>query len=260
MFDTNISHSFLIFKVKLIRTWSGPQILGIRLWWFHDIRLLSASDGNSFQWRHQLVLELFSAVCCRDKKGKKNHYFVFWRGGRFTGSENCSASLPRHDLLNDLLHPLSFRVQANFLSEHFQSGTATPRGRGFFRGSSILLLLSCWDPDPYRGLTWSPSLHSGSLGGWSPPLRCGGQWDGSLFWCSGSAVPLRGSSGSSGSFLLGDMAWLQKKKQNQKLQHNTQMQTGQHGQTPKIPKPTIADGEESQEHHKRGEEDSAAHD
>lgn len=41
---------------------------------------------------------------------------------------NSTANPPGHDLVDDLLHPGSLRIQANFLSWLFQSGTATPRG------------------------------------------------------------------------------------------------------------------------------------
>lgn len=58
-----------------------------------------------------------------------------------------------------------------------------------------------WDAKPDPRLTWSRCLRSGSWGGSAPPCRCGDQWAGSLFGCSGSAVPLPGSSGS---FLFGD--------------------------------------------------------
>lgn len=60
-------------------------------------------------------------------------------------------------------------------------------------------------PDPR--LTWSLCFRSGSWGGSAPPCQCGDRWAGSLFGCSGSAVPLPGSSGS---FLFGDSGqWLQ---------------------------------------------------
>lgn len=195
----------------------------IHLWWFHDIRggiLLSASDGNSFQWRHASALgrSAPSAVETREKR-ERNHYFVFDDEGDWLGARRAL-----HSYLDMILWMTFFTHWASGSRQtscpsFFRVALQHQEEEIFFRGSPKLLLTS-WDVNPDLGLTWSPSLHSGSWGGWSPPWRCGGRWDGSLFGCSGSAVPLRGSSGSSGSFLLGDMVGLQKKQNKSATQHS----------------------------------------
>lgn len=110
-----------------------------------------------------------------------------------------TANLLGHNLVNDPPHPGSFRVQANFLSCLLQSGTATPRWTDLQSVRWKFQKSTRWDLKPDPRLTWSPSLRSGSWGGSAPPCQCGDRWGGSLFGCNGSAVPLRGSSGS---FLL----------------------------------------------------------
>lgn len=101
--------NFFIFGEEYFQVLSSKKVALVNLVWPVQRRLLQGEQTK----RRISMCASFPSRCTHNQRK-----LLF----------NSTANPPGHDLVDDLLHPGSLRIQANFLSWLFQSGTATPRG------------------------------------------------------------------------------------------------------------------------------------
>lgn len=100
--------NFFIFGEEYFQVLSSKKVALVNLVWPVQRRLLLGEQTK----RRISMCASFQSRCTQDQRKLLL---------------NSTATPPGHDLVDDLLHPGSLRIQANFLPWLFQSGTATPR-------------------------------------------------------------------------------------------------------------------------------------